>query len=137
MIRTYDELVLLNTFEERFEYLSLSGRVGDSTFGRDRFLNQNLYHSDEWKRIRREVIVRDMGCDLGVRDREIHGRIIVHHMNPLSKEDIYTGSEFVLDPKYLICVGYDTHNALHYGDISLIPSSKPVERRPNDQIPWR
>lgn len=137
MIRNYNELIQFATFEERFDYLKLSGRVGDSTFGRDRFLNQNLYHSDEWMRIRREVMIRDNGCDLGIPDREIHGRIIIHHMNPLSKEDIYYGSELVLDPKYLICVSFDTHNAIHYGDLSLLPSSVIVERKPNDQTPWR
>jgi hypothetical protein len=135
MIRTYSELILLPTIKERFDYLSLGGRVGSETFGFERYLNQVLYRSTEWKKLRDEIIIRDNGCDLADPDYEIHGRIIIHHMNPITKEDIVNRSEMVLNPEYLICTSFDTHNAIHYGDYSLIPHL--TERAPNDMCPWR
>ncbi len=136
MIRTYHELISLPTFEERYEYLKLVGKVGAETFGYDRYLNQVLYRSSEWKRIRDRIIIRDNGCDLAFQDREIFGRIIIHHMNPLSKKDIVDKTDLIFNPEYLICVSHETHNAIHYGDGSHI-SKDPIERKPNDTCPWR
>ena len=136
IIRTYSELITFPTFEERYRYLKLGGRVGEETFGFDRYLNQIFYKSDEWLAIRDEVIVRDMGCDLGMPDREIMDRILVHHMNPISKEDILRRSDFLLNPEYLICTVKRTHDAIHYGDESLLVLA-PIERRKNDMCPWR
>lgn len=135
-IRTYSELITLPTFEERFKYLQLNGRVGEETFGFDRYLNQVFYRSDEWRRIRDEVILRDNGCDLGVEGREIHGRILIHHMNPITKEDILKRSDYLLNPEYLICTVKSTHDAIHYGDENLLIKG-PVERHKNDTCPWR
>lgn len=136
IIRSYSELIHIPTFEERFEYLKLSGAVGKETFGFDRYLNQVFYRSKEWKRVRDLVIVRDNGCDLGIEDREICGKIYIHHMNPISLSDIERKSESILDPEYLICVTHNTHNAIHYGDSSLLVTA-PIERTPNDTCPWR
>lgn len=136
MIRTYEELVKMASFEDRFNYLKLDGKVGNDTFGFDRYLNQRFYRSSEWRRVRREIIIRDDGYDLGIRDRPIVGRVYIHHMNPISSDDIIHSSDFLLNPNYLISVSLDTHNALHYGDISLI-EHKVVERKPNDTCPWR
>ena len=135
-IRTYSELCQLSTFEERFDYLRLNGSVGKDTFGFDRYLNQQFYRSREWKRIRDRVILRDNGCDLGVEGYEIRGRILIHHINPISVEDIYTMSDLLMNPEYLICVSHRTHNAIHYGDESLIITT-PIERTQNDTCPWR
>ena len=135
-IRTYSELCQLSTFEERFDYLRLNGSVGKDTFGFDRYLNQQFYRSSEWKRIRDLVILRDNGCDLGIDEYEIHGRILIHHMNPISIEDLQHMSDFLMNPEYLICVSHRTHNAIHYGDESLIVSA-PIERSQNDTCPWR
>lgn len=137
MIRTYSELITLPTFEERFEYLKLSGRVGDETFGRDRYLNQLLYQrSDEWKASRREVILRDNGCDLGCEGYEIYGQIIVHHMNPITIDDVMNLDPKVFDPEFLISTMHRTHNAIHYGNADLLITA-PIERRKNDTCPWR
>lgn len=136
MIRTYSELITLPTFEERFEYLRLGGRVGEETFGFDRYLNQQFYKSDEWLKIRDYVILRDNGCDLGVPGREIPGRIMIHHMNPITKADILRRSEYLLNPEYLISTVKRTHDAIHYGDASLL-FKEPVERTRNDTCPWR
>lgn len=136
MIRTYSELITLSTFEERYEYLRLDGRVGEETFGFDRYINQVFYKSKEWLSLRNKIIIRDNGCDLGIRGREIEGRILIHHMNPISKEDILNRSDFLLNPEYLICTIKNTHNAIHYGDDSLLIKS-PIERRRNDTCPWR
>ena len=135
-IRTYSELIQLPTFEERFDYLRLDGVVGKDTFGFDRYLNQQFYRSSEWKRIRNQVIVRDNGCDLGIDEYEIHGRILIHHMNPISIEDLQHVSDLLMNPEYLICVSHRTHNAIHYGDENLIVSA-PIERSQNDTCPWR
>lgn len=135
-IRTYSELITLPTFEERFRYLQLGGKVGKDTFGHDRYLNQMFYTSDEWRRIRRDVIVRDNGCDLGIQDREIHGLIIIHHMNPITIEDIINRSEFLLNPEYLISTVKNTHDAIHFSDERILITD-PIERRPNDTCPWK
>lgn len=136
-IRTYSELITLPTFEERYQYLKLNGVVGEETFGFDRYLNQAFYQRDpEWLKVRDYVIVRDNGCDLGIPDREIYGKILVHHMNPISKEDILKRSSFLLNPEYLICTIKSTHDAIHYGDENLLFTA-PIERRPNDCCPWK
>lgn len=136
-IRSYTELVQLCTYEERFRYLSLEGVVGGDTFGFDRYLNQQFYRSAEWKRARDIVISRDRGCDLGIPGREIQGKILVHHMNPLTVADIQGGGEFMLDPEYLVCVSHETHNAIHYGDKSVCRADIPVKRQPGDTAPWK
>ena len=135
-IKTYSELIRFDTFEERFRYLRLDGVVGRDTFGYDRYLNQVLYRSAKWKKVRDHVIIRDNGCDLGIEGREIHERIIIHHMNPLTLRDIETESEFLFDPEYLISTIHNTHNAIHYGDESLLIIA-PIERTRNDTCPWR
>lgn len=136
-IKTYSELITFPTFEERYRYLKLDGVVSEDTFGFDRYLNQEFYQRDqEWKRIRDFVIIRDQGCDLGVEGREIRGKILVHHMNPITKDDILKRSEFLLNPEYLICTLKSTHDAIHYGDENLLMKG-PVERKPNDTCPWR
>lgn len=136
-LRTYSELVQLKTFEERFNYLRLDGQVGKNTFGFDRIFNQMFYRSPEWKAVRRLVILRDNGCDLGVEGYEIHGRrIIIHHLNPISLEDIEHKSSILLNPEYLITTIHPTHNAIHYGDENLIIRA-PIVRSANDTCPWR
>lgn len=135
-IRTYSELILLPTFMERYNYLKLGGKVGETTFGFDRYLNQKFYNSKEWKKVRDEVIIRDAACDLGIPDREINSRIIIHHMNPITKDDILNQTEFLLNPEYMICTLKRTHDAIHYGDESLLFNGL-VERSPYDTCPWR
>lgn len=136
-IRTYTELIQLPTFEERFEYLRLNGKIGEETFGFDRYLNQKFYQRDpEWLAIRDKIIIRDQGCDLACPDREIKTRILIHHMNPITTEDIIRRSDFLLNPEYLICTLKSTHDAIHYGDGSKLITA-PVERRKNDTCPWR
>ena len=135
-IRTYSELSQLATFEERYRYLRLGGRVGKETFGFDRWINQMFYRDPEWLKVRDIVIMRDNGCDLGIEGREIYSRIIVHHMNPITKADILDRSKFLLDPEYLICTVKNTHDAIHYGDENLL-ITLPMERSPNDTCPWR
>lgn len=135
-IRTYSELITLPTFEERFRYLKLSGAVGRETFGFDRYLNQVFYNSKRWKAARDYVIVRDNGCDLAMEGHEIYGKIYIHHMNPITLDDIIHESEFLIDPEYLISTIHNTHNAIHYGDESLLIST-PIERSRNDTCPWR
>lgn len=135
MIRTYKELSRLQTFEERFNYLKLSGSIGTETFGFDRYINQMFYRSKEWKSIRNHVIVRDNGCDLGVEGREIQKGIIVHHINPIKIDDIVSATEFLMNPDYLICTSLKTHNAIHYGDSNLLDKD-PVIRRPGDTKLW-
>jgi hypothetical protein len=131
----YSELRHISTFEERFEYLSLVGRVGEATFGFDRWVNQHFYSSPQWRRARNAVIVRDNGCDLGIPGYEIAHGLLVHHMNPMTVKDIERGAEWILDPEYLIVTSRRTHNAIHYGDASLLARPH-VERRPNDTTPW-
>ena len=135
-IRTYSELITLSTFEERYRYLKLDGRVGEDTFGFDRYLNQIFYKSKEWRSIRDYIIVRDNGCDLGMEGHDIFGRILIHHMNPITKEDILERSDLLLNPEYLICISKNTHDAIHYGDESLLITA-PRERTKNDTCPWK
>lgn len=135
-LRTYSELKQLKTFEERYEYLKLDGQVGADTFGFDRYLNQVFYKSPEWRSVRNKVIVRDNGCDLGIEGREIHTKILVHHMNPISKEDILQRSDILLNPEYLITTVKRTHDAIHYGDADTLIKD-PIERSANDTCPWR
>ena len=136
-IRTYSELSKLKTFRERYEYLKLDGTVGEETFGFDRYINQMFYKSEEWKRIRNYVITRDNGCDLGIQDRKIVDSVIlVHHMNPITKEDIINKNEILLDPEYLITTIKSTHDAIHYGDESLLAEDL-VIRSKNDTCPWK
>lgn len=135
-IKTYSELITLPTFEERYRYLRLRGSVGKDTFGFDRYLNQNFYRSLEWKRVRDKVIIRDNGCDLGIEDRMIPGRVLIHHMNPITEQDILRATDILLNPEYLICVSHTTHNAIHFGDEDLLITN-PVVRTPNDTCPWK
>lgn len=136
MIKSYKELRQLRTFEERFEYLKIGGIVGKETFGLARYLNQRFYLSSEWKHTRRDIIVRDNGCDLGVKDREIFDRIIIHHINTITIDDIELGRDCLFDPNNLICTSHDTSNAIHYGNSSLL--SKPYqERRKGDTHLWK
>ncbi len=136
-LRCYRDLHSLTTFEDRFNYLKLHGTVGSDTFGFDRFLNQKFYRSSEWKRIRDQIILRDEGCDLGIPDHPIYGRIIIHHMNPISIENLIEPDIYTLDPNYLICVSHDTHNALHYGDDDYLNRNKIIFRSKNDTTPWK
>lgn len=135
-VRSYSELITIPTFEARFEYLKLDGLVGEETFGFDRYLNQTFYRSQEWKSIRDFVIVRDLGCDLAIEDYEIHGKIYIHHMNPIRAADITTKSRMLLDPEFLISTTHNTHNAIHYGDKNLLAIG-PIERSKNDTCPWK
>ena len=138
IIRTYSELITLETFEERFLYLKLDGSIGEDTFGFDRYLNQLFYRSPEWKQVRNFVITRDMGCDLAIPDHEIiNQQILIHHMNPLTKEDIINKSDYLLNPEYVICTTKKTHNAIHYGDERILDQIVPIVRTKNDQCPWR
>lgn len=134
-IRTYSELITMPSFEERYRYLKLDGVVGEETFGFDRYLNQLFYRSKEWKTIRNFVITRDNGCDLGMDGHDIYGKILVHHMNPISKNDILGRSEYLLDPEFLISTIKNTHDAIHYGDESLL-ITEPIQRSKNDTCPW-
>lgn len=133
--RRYSELRRILTFEERFEYLDLRGQVGEATFGSNRWFNQRFYRSREWKHVRDFVIVRDNGCDLGIPGYEIHGRLMIHHMNPVTMEDLLNATDLALDPEYLITTTHRTHNAIHYGDDSLLPRPV-VERKPGDTLLW-
>lgn len=136
MLKTYSELIQYPTFEDRFNYLKLNGAVGEDTFGFDRWLNQRFYKSDEWKSIRDFVIIRDGGCDLAMDGYEIQNRLIVHHMNPIGQNDLIHSTDILIDPEYLVCVSHNTHNAIHYGDISMLVTA-PIERRQNDTCPWK
>lgn len=136
IVKSYSELKKLKTFKERYEYLKLAGRVGESTFGYDRYLNQLLYNLPRWKKARNKVIIRDEGCDLGDPDYEIKDKIIVHHMNPITIEDIENENDDIFDPEYLISTSDRTHRAIHYGDEKLLPQL-PIERRPGDTCPWK
>ena len=135
-IRTYSELITIPTFEERFEYLQLKGSVGKDTFGYDRYLNQVLYRSPEWKRLRNQIIIRDCGCDLACDGYDIYGKVLIHHLNPITVEDVLARSRKVFDPDNLVCVSHNTHNAIHYGDMDLLVTG-PIIRTKNDTCPWR
>ncbi|MGN1394180.1 MAG: hypothetical protein ACI4V7_09170 [Succinivibrionaceae bacterium] len=137
IIKSYSELITLKTFEDRFEYLKLDGTIGFETFGHDRYLNQQFYNSYEYRKFRREIILRDNGCDLGIEDRPINGLIIIHHINPIAVEDILDRNiKILLDPENSICVSHRTHNAIHYGDSSSLITD-PIERKQNDTCPWK
>ena len=136
IIRTYSELIQLKTFEERFEYLKLDGTVGESTFGFDRYLNQMFYTSIEWRNFRRDIILRDNGCDLAIPGLDIIGKIFIHHLNPLTKEDILNRTEYLMNPEFVVCASKLTHDDIHYGDSNLLPKG-PIERKRNDTCPWR
>ena len=137
MKKTYSEMIKLKTYEERLEYLQDINPVGQETFGYNRYLNQALYQRDpRWKEARRKVIIRDQGCDLGLEDRPIHDKVIVHHMNPISLDDIKDATEYLLNAEYLVCVSKETHDAIHYGDGSLLMATNPIERTPGDTKLW-
>lgn len=136
MILTYTDMMSYDRFIDRFRYLKLQGVIGEDTFGFDRYLNQTFYRSAEWRRFRNEIITRDYGCDLAHPDYEIGGLIIIHHLNPIAKEDILNRSDFLMNPEYAVCVSSNTHQAIHYGDESLL-ITEPIVRRPNDTCPWR
>ena len=135
-IKTYSEVILLPTFVERYRYLKIGGSVGAETFGYDRYLNQTLYRSAEWKRFRREIIIRDKGMDLAHDEYEIAGKILVHHIDPITPEDVLRRHPKIFDPENVICVSLGTHNAIHYGDESLLILD-PIIRTPNDTCPWK
>ena len=135
-IRTYSELITIPTFEERFKYLQLKGSVGKDTFGYDRYLNQVLYRSPEWKRLRNQIIIRDDGCDLACDGYDIYDKVLIHHLNPITVEDVLTRNRKVFDPDNLVCVTHNTHNAIHYGDADLL-ITEPITRTKNDTCPWR
>lgn len=139
VVRTYTELIQLSDFISRYEYLRLKGNVGEDTFGYDRWLNQDFYTSNEWRKFRRKIIARDLGCDLACKDRPfLQGEVVViHHMNPIDKNDILNHTEFLMNPEYVIATTDTTHKAIHYGDASLLKSFYPVVRQTNDQCPWR
>lgn len=134
--KTYSEAIAIPDYLERFRYLKLSGKVGVDTFGHDRYLNQILYSSPEWKRFRRDIILRDQGCDLGHEDYEIYGKILIHHINPITIDDVLRRDPSIFDPENVISTTMLTHNAIHYGDENLLMTG-PIERRPNDTCPWR
>jgi len=135
-IRTFSELSRLRTFEERYQYLRLTGTVGESTFGFDRYLNQIFYGSKRWRRTRDGIIVRDNSCDLGMRGYEIYGQVYIHHLNPISMDEVEDDDDSLYEPELLICTSYNTHLAIHFGSESLLPQL-PIERRPNDTCPWK
>jgi len=135
-MKTYSEMIRLASFEERFRYLQLKGTVGKDTFGFDRYLNQILYHDAAWKRIRNEVIMRDDGCDLSMPDRPIAGQIFVHHIEPITKQNVLDRSPVLFDLNNLVCCSKATHDAIHFGDETLL-TLMPAERRPNDTCPWK
>ena len=135
-IKSYSELLEFDTLLDRYRYLKLDGELGAATFGFDRYLNQQFYKLKEWKIVRAKVIVRDLGCDLGIEGLEIVGPVIIHHMNPISIDDVKNKNPILLDPEYLISTQLNTHNAIHYGDESLLILEKPIERSPNDTKLW-
>lgn len=137
MVRTYSEMAALSTFDERFEYLKLGGIVGDATFGFSRYLNQMFYTSYKWKKTRRQVIIRDSGCDLGCEDRPIYEGLFIHHLNPITLAQVEDDDWRLYDLENLVCCSYDTHLAIHYGSDSLLPYTDFARRSPNDTIPWR
>lgn len=136
LVKSYRNLILLPSFDDRYEYLKLQGVVGESTFGFDRYMNQHFYTSREWRQFRNKIIARDDGCDMGLEDYPIAGRVIIHHINPLTVEDFENLTDALFDPDNVICVSENTHQAIHYGDISLLPAP-PIVRAPNDTCPWR
>lgn len=136
MFRTYSELITLPTFEERFEYLKTNSKVGEDKFGFTRFMNQEFYTSPEWKRLRNSIIIRDNACDLALEGHELNTRIYIHHLNPISKEDLINMTELLTDPENLVCCSFDTHQAIHYGSLDILPKG-PIERKAGDTCPWK
>lgn len=136
MSKTYSDLIMIPDYLDRFEYLKVGGKIGVETFGSDRYLNQILYKSPEWKSFRRDIIIRDNGCDLAHKDHPGFGRMVVHHINPITVEDVLNRDSRVFDPENVVCVTHMTHEALHYGSVDLLPKD-PIERKPNDTCPWR
>lgn len=136
LLRSYTELISLPSFQERFDYLKLSAKIGDSTFGFERYLNQIFYGSQEWKAFRRDMIIRDNGCDLALEGYDIGDRIEVHHINPITIEMIERNDPLLMDPENVVCTSSRTHKAIHYGDENLLRKMEPVVRRPNDTCPW-
>lgn len=135
-MRKYSELIKIQDFHKRYEYLSLKGSIGEQTFGMERHLNQTFYKSPEWRRFRNDILIRDNGCDMAHEEYPIQGKIIIHHLNPITPDDILKRSYLLLDPENVVCVSHRTHEAIHYGDISLLPEDY-IPRQPNDTIPWR
>lgn len=135
MTKTFSEMITFDTFEDRYNYLKLSGSVGRDTFGFDRYINQRFYTSHEWRSLRDYVIARDLGCDLSLPGYEIYDKVLVHHMNPITKDDIVHGNQAILDPEFLVCVSHKTHNAIHYGDENQLPKAY-IPRSPGDTILW-
>lgn len=136
-LRTYQELIQIPTYIDRFRYLKIGNGVGEETFGFDRWMNQRFYNSHEWRNLRNHIITRDNGCDMAFPDREIEGKIYIHHMNPIEKQDIYDMTDFVMNPMFLVCVAHNTHNAIHYGSEDLLDCNILVQRAPNDTCPWK
>lgn len=136
-IKTYSELITFKTFEERFKYLEIGGRIGIESFGFNRYLNQNFYHSYEWLKVRDQVIIRDNGCDLGTEGYPVNGKIVIHHINPITIEDVLDRNPDIFNLDYLISCSFQTHNAIHYGDEGYLNRFCVIERKPNDTIPWR
>lgn len=136
IIKSYSEVIALPTFYERFQYLKLKGQVGEQTFGRDRHINQTLYMSPEWKRFRRDIILRDLGCDLACEGFDVIGKIVIHHINPLTFEDVVNRAASIFDPENVISTSFQTHNAIHYGSENVL-GADPIERKPNDTCPWK
>ena len=134
--KSYLELIQIPTFQERYEYLKIGGRIGEETFGFDRHLNQTLYRSSEWKRFRRQIIIRDKGCDLGCKGYELYDKILIHHINPITIDDVLNRASCIFDPNNVICTSLNTHNAIHYGDSELLVT-EPIERTKNDTCPWK
>ena len=135
-MRKYSELIKIQDFHKRYEYLVLKGSIGEQTFGMERHLNQTFYKSPEWRRFRNDILIRDNGCDMAHEEYPIQGKIIIHHLNPITPDDILKRSYLLLDPENVVCVSHRTHEAIHYGDISLLPEDY-IPRQPNDTIPWR
>lgn len=136
MNKSYLELIQIPTFQERYEYLKIGGRIGEETFGFDRHLNQTLYRSSEWKHFRRQIIIRDKGCDLGCEGYELYDKILIHHINPITIDDVLNRASCIFDPNNVICTSLNTHNAIHYGDSELLVT-EPIERTKNDTCPWK
>ena len=136
MKRTYSELIAIPSFEERFKYCQLKSQVGIDTFGFDRYLNQTLYRSAKWRSLRNQIIIRDNGCDLAFPDFPLSKRVLIHHLNPITEQDVLNESSVLFDPENLVCVSHETHNAIHYGTEALLPQGN-IERKPNDMCPWR
>lgn len=136
-MKSYSELIRIPTYDERLKYAYIGGGIGDETFGFDRFLNQKLYNSAEWRQLRNEIIVRDNGCDLACKGYDLFDRILIHHLNPITRDDVLDRADCIFDPENLICVSFDTHNYIHYGQTDDRLSGLNFDRKPNDMCPWK